>query len=184
MKERGLPHEARPLLERALHLDEQPTRDLAMLARDHYALGVLWQDLGDLEEARLLLERAVQLSKQGSGPQHPETARCLDGLGSVYRDLTQLELAQSAFESALQIDQAALGEAHPNVARDMNDLGVALQSAGNLVERAAFMKAPCNAMKRSLEQIIPMWRATWRTCLRQCAARVNMPPRARQRNAL
>ena len=71
-KERGAAQDALAILEQVLQIDQsQPQPDAAALARDHYGLGLVWQDLGDLEEARGHLDQAVTLAEQTLGIYHP-----------------------------------------------------------------------------------------------------------------
>ncbi|MBE0698169.1 MAG: tetratricopeptide repeat protein, partial [Anaerolineaceae bacterium] len=133
LRERGAPREALPLLERALQLVEAAQPGAEPLAKIHIlsSLGLTWQDLGDLEEARQQLEHALELTENVLGKAHPEVASCLDGLGIVLRDQGELEPARKFLERALAIDEASFGSVHPAVARDINDLGVILQSLGD-----------------------------------------------------
>jgi hypothetical protein len=42
--------------------------------------------VGELEAARLYLERALAICEKVLGPDHPNTAQCLSNLGVLLRD--------------------------------------------------------------------------------------------------
>ncbi len=73
-KDLGEPNEARPLLERALAIDEEtfgPEHPYVAIRLSNLALVRL--DFGEHEEARPLLERALGIATKRLGPDHPDT---------------------------------------------------------------------------------------------------------------
>jgi tetratricopeptide (TPR) repeat protein len=127
------PADAKPLLERALAIDEAACGpDHRDVARDLNNLAMILQDLGQLEAARPLQERVLAIDEAANGPDHPTVAINLNNLASILRDLGQLEAARPLQERALAIDEAVYGPGHPDVARDLNNLGQILQDLGQL----------------------------------------------------
>ena len=125
------PAEAKPLLERALAIDEatygpyDPT-----VARDLNNLAEILRDLGQPETARPLQERALAIDEAFHGPDHPEVATHLNNLATILRDLGQPGAARPLLERAVAIDEAAYGPDDPQVARDLNNLAPIMQALG------------------------------------------------------
>jgi len=65
--------------------------------------------LGDTEEGRALLERALKIEEAHYGPNHTEVARTLGNLSAAYGDLGDMAGKKALLERALKIF-----EAHPN----------------------------------------------------------------------
>jgi hypothetical protein len=61
------------------------------------------------DPARILLERALDLSQQSGGPDHPRTASIVNNLGLLHRDYGDLAVARPLLEPALAIRLSALG---------------------------------------------------------------------------
>ena len=87
-------------------------------ARANATLGTAYERIGRLDEARALLERAVQLN-----PAYPEA---LNNLGDVWVKLTKPEPAIRCFQDSLRLK--------PGQATVMNNLGNALLLAGHIPE--------------------------------------------------
>jgi tetratricopeptide (TPR) repeat protein len=100
--------DARPLLERALAIDEAaygPGHPDVAAALNNFAQ--ILQDLGELEAARPLQERALAIDEATYGPGHPAVARDLNNLALILRDLGQPEAARPLQERALAITEGA-----------------------------------------------------------------------------
>ena len=143
LRVRGRPADSKPLLERALAVDEAaygPDHPDVGPALNNLAATLL--DLGQPEAARSLLERALAITEAAYGPDHPTVAIALNNLAATLRDLGQPEAARPLQERALAIDEAAYGPDHPNVGIDLNVLALILQdsrqpeAARPLLERA------------------------------------------------
>ena len=70
-------------------------------------------DMGELQEARIYLERALKIDETAYGPDHPNMAIRANNLGMVLRDMGELQEARIYLERALDICQKRLGEDHP-----------------------------------------------------------------------
>ena len=69
--------------------------------------------VGQYAEARPYYERALAISEQGLGPEHPDTALILNNLGGLLQAQGDLAGARLYFERALHIFMTRLG---PNLA--------------------------------------------------------------------
>jgi tetratricopeptide (TPR) repeat protein len=127
----GQPGTARPLLHRALHIDEithGPDHPEVATALNNLA-GVL-RKLGEPGTARPLLQRALHINETAYGPEHPEVAATLNNLAGVLRDLGEPGTARPLYERALHIVEAAHGPDHPHVAATLVNLAGVLSDLG------------------------------------------------------
>ncbi|MCD4746243.1 MAG: tetratricopeptide repeat protein, partial [Bacteroidales bacterium] len=85
--------------------------DVAQLKNN---LALVYQDLGDYEKARDLLESALKSGLKNFGEKHPNVAVRQSNLALVYQDLGDYEKARDLLESALKSDIKNFGEKHPN----------------------------------------------------------------------
>jgi tetratricopeptide (TPR) repeat protein len=69
-----------------------------------------------------LLERALQISENALGLDHPSVATDLNNLGGLLQDLGDYDNARSLMERALSICEAALESGHPNTMIVNNNL--------------------------------------------------------------
>jgi tetratricopeptide (TPR) repeat protein len=134
---------ARPLLERALVIDEAaygPDHPTVAAALSNLALVLKY--LGQASAARPLLERALTIAEATYGPDHPTVAGLLGNLATTLQDLGQANAARPLLERALTIAEATYGPDHPTVATRLNNLATVLQDLGQaeaarpLLERA------------------------------------------------
>jgi tetratricopeptide (TPR) repeat protein len=127
----GSPGDAKPLLERALAIDEaahgpdHPT--VAIRLND---LAVILRDLGEPGQARALVERALAIAEATYGPDHPTVAADLGNLAAILRELGEAGQARPLVERALAIDEAAYGPDHPTVGTDLDNLAAILRDLG------------------------------------------------------
>jgi tetratricopeptide (TPR) repeat protein len=74
-------------------------------------------------EARSLYQRAITLSENLFGPEHPRIASGLYGLGGLLWKQNELNQARALLERALAIREAVLGSDHPDTAKSLDTLG-------------------------------------------------------------
>jgi tetratricopeptide (TPR) repeat protein len=109
---RGTPYLAH-LTYLALHEDHLAAEQAASLQSN---LGSLLRAQGDLAGARPYFERALAITEQVLGPQHPDTATSLNNLGSLLRAQGDLAGARPYLERALAIREQVLGPSHTDIA--------------------------------------------------------------------
>ncbi|HEY4852814.1 MAG TPA: tetratricopeptide repeat protein, partial [Streptosporangiaceae bacterium] len=100
--------DARPLLERALAIDEAvygPGHPEVAAALNN--LATILRDLGEAGAARSLQERALAIDEAVYGAGHPKVALRLNNLATILRDPGQLAAAQLLQERAEAITEAA-----------------------------------------------------------------------------
>lgn len=143
LRVQGRAVEARPLLERALAIDEAvhgPDDPAVAVSLGNLAL--VLRDLGDPAAARPLLERALAITKATYRADHPAVAVGLGNLASVLQELGDPAAARPLRERALAVGEAVYGPDHPTVALRLSNLATVLRdmadpsAARPLLERA------------------------------------------------
>jgi tetratricopeptide (TPR) repeat protein len=71
--------------------------------------------LGDLNGAKVMLERALKIDEINFGADHPNVAYRFNNLASIMQDLGDLNGAQAMYERALEIFKKFLPADHPNI---------------------------------------------------------------------
>ncbi|MCA9663448.1 MAG: tetratricopeptide repeat protein, partial [Myxococcales bacterium] len=97
-------------------------------------LGLVEADAGNFAEARILLERSLELRERALGADHPEVASSLGNLGVVLDGLGEYEEARALHARVLELREATVGADHPLVATSLTNLAVALEAMGAYAE--------------------------------------------------
>jgi tetratricopeptide (TPR) repeat protein len=94
--------------------------------------GAVLHDMGNLQGAKKMYERALKIDEINFGTDHPNTAQSLHNLGRVLHDLKDLDSAKELLERATKIWENSLDLEHPIVAAGFNNLAGVLQDMGDL----------------------------------------------------
>ena len=89
---------------------------------------------GDYARALPLQERALAITEQALGPDHPDTAIRLDNLAAIYRQLGRAADALPLQERALAITEQALGPDHPDTAIRLDNLAAIYRQLGRAAD--------------------------------------------------
>ena len=96
---------------------------------------------GDFDEARRLLEEAVEINRRTPGTNSPEYAISLHNLGSALIDRGDLPGAEVKLREALAVRRVIFADGHPDLALSLNNLGyVLLENEGRLARSGADFK--------------------------------------------
>jgi tetratricopeptide (TPR) repeat protein len=95
---------------------------------------LLLRDTNRLGEAEPLCRRALAISEQSYGPDHPDVATALNNLANLLRDTNRLGEAEPLYRRALAIWEQSLGCEHPQVATALNNLAALLRDTNRLGE--------------------------------------------------
>jgi tetratricopeptide (TPR) repeat protein len=85
---------------------------------------------GQYTQAMALAVKALKFSEDTLGPEHPETANCLNDLGGMYQSLGDYTNAETMFERGLAIREKVLGPEHQYTARNLMNLGSVYMQMG------------------------------------------------------
>ena len=121
----------------------------ALEARIRVELALIEYSLGDLREARELVEESVRAAETASPPMERVLRGARNVLGIVSWELGDLETAAEQFHLLLEEALATLGSDHVDVAMFSNNLGLVLQDLGRWTEaRARYEQAAAIARAR------------------------------------
>jgi tetratricopeptide (TPR) repeat protein len=89
---------------------------------------------GQYAEAEPLLQRALAISEQTPGPDHPNISTDLYDLATLYQAQGRYAEAEPLFQRALAIDEQTIGPDHPTVAAGLNNLAALYWYQGRYAE--------------------------------------------------
>jgi len=126
---------ARDMLERGAEemetaLAGQPQIQATLLE----AIGRVYQNLGDLEEARRRFDRALELSDATHGRRSVESALILNSLGVLRQAQGDYDDSERLHSEALDIRRALLPADHVDVAASLSNLGSLRRDQGRMDE--------------------------------------------------
>jgi tetratricopeptide (TPR) repeat protein len=96
--------------------------------------GTRLMDTQKLGEAEAVLRRALALSEEKLGPNHPSTATCLSNLGEALRMAQRFADAEPLLRRALAISESVHGPDHPETAIVLNNLALVLRGTNRVDE--------------------------------------------------
>lgn len=105
--------------------------DRIALANEMNSLGAALVQLDRIQEARDVLEDALDMRRAVLGEVHSETAESLHNLAMVIRRDGQLAEAQRLLRRALEVQQSVLSEDHPDLILTHYNLGELYRDLGN-----------------------------------------------------
>lgn len=109
---------------------------------------------GDLDEARDILLKTIDIFTEKVGPNHEKVALSLNYLAEVYRKQGKFGRggAEAVYERALKINQQCYGEwnDHPEIAENMNGLAQVYKAQFNYVKAESMFKAAIAMSERTL----------------------------------
>ena len=105
-----------------------------VIATHQSNLALVLKDLGELQEARDLLQAALVAAQKSFAPGHPTIARSQSNLALVLQDLGELPEARDLLRAALEADQKSFAPGHPSIARSQSNLALVLKNLGELQE--------------------------------------------------
>ncbi len=109
---------------------------------DHWGLkiaeaGALWNKIGyylddraQYMEATAYYQRAIAISEEVLGPEHPDLATRLSNLGLLYLTQSKPERAELLLQRAIAIGEKILRPEHPNLATYFNNLALLYKTQG------------------------------------------------------
>lgn len=105
-----------------------------IIARSQSDLALTLKDLGELEEARLLLEASLEAAENSDQHDRSITAMRRSNLALVLHDLGRLKEAKEQHRLALAAAKRAYEPGHPHIAKHQSNLALVLQELGELHE--------------------------------------------------
>jgi CHAT domain-containing protein/Tfp pilus assembly protein PilF len=122
---------AKPLIERAIAIEQARDPDGPELAQLLNNLAGLYWATGDYSKVAPTLERSVAIYEKAHEPDHPDLARALNNLAILYSDTGECARAVPLAERSLAIYEAKRGADHPDVAEALQTLGICHMEMGD-----------------------------------------------------
>ncbi len=105
---------------------------------------------GKYVEAEPLYQRALAISENSLGPEHPHVATSLNNLAELYRAQGKYVEAEPLYMRSLAIRERALGSEHPDVATGLENYAALLRQTAR-TDEAANMEARAKAIRAKSE---------------------------------
>ncbi|HEY0068128.1 MAG TPA: tetratricopeptide repeat protein [Flavisolibacter sp.] len=110
------------------HFQDVNSEEVSVLQHN---LAQVLLELGDYEKAKLLLQKAVQISERNFGPEHSNTARIYSSLAVILRYLGDYKGARILHEKAVKSYEKNFGLEHSYTARSYSNLALVLKDLGD-----------------------------------------------------
>ena len=129
-------------------------------------LGLLYADLGRLDEAEKMYQRALQGKEKAWGLEHTSTLSTVNNLGILYADLGRLDEAEKMYQRALQGFEKAWGLEHTSTLSTVNNLGNLYAKLGRLDEAEKMYQRALQGYEKAikpenLSTYLPALRNVW-----------------------
>ena len=95
-------------------------------------IGYVYKNNGNLDKALEYYEKAIAISENILGKEHPSTALSYNNIGLVYHSKGDYDKALEYYEKAKDIREKVLGKEHPYTASSYNNIGGVYDSKGDL----------------------------------------------------
>jgi len=125
---------ARELLRQGLERAEALRAQPEVQARMFVALGEVYANLGEFDQARGLMERALTIRRTVYGADHVEVAQSMDHLGTLLRRTGEYAQAESLYARALTMKRRVLRADDPEIAETLQLLGFLMPYVGRTAE--------------------------------------------------
>ena len=103
-------------------------------------LGLLLTGKALHADAEPLIQRALAITEETRGPDHPNVAACLNNLTQILQDTDRLAEAEPLMRRALAILESSFGSDHPTVAISLSNLAAVLQDTNRIAEAEPMMR--------------------------------------------
>ncbi|CAF1447323.1 unnamed protein product [Rotaria sordida] len=93
-------------------------------------LGTVYDNIGEYLKAITFYERAIDIYKKMSPPNHSDLATSYNNIGMVYYNMGEYSKALSSYERSLEIRKIVLPPNHPDLAASYNNIGNVYNNMG------------------------------------------------------
>jgi len=100
---------------------------------------LFWHKLAEWSRAEPMMLRALTITREKLGPEHPEYSATLNNLAQLLKDTNRLKEAEPLMRQALSIEEKNFGPNHPSFATVLNNLAQLLQETNRMAEAEPIM---------------------------------------------
>lgn len=101
-----------------------------VVAEYYVNLALLYEKMGNNEEALLFAQHALDILLNTLGKENPKTLRCLNNIAVIHINLGNMKKAEQILREVLETAKTTVGENHESVATNMSNLGSVLAAQG------------------------------------------------------
>jgi tetratricopeptide (TPR) repeat protein len=131
-------------------LEGEAVGDPVAVAAMQTWLGNSLRELGHLDQAQIVLEKARQTVETPLGPGHPDTLTALRLLARLYKDRGSYDKAEPLFKQVLEARRQQLGPDHPETLTSMHDLASLYWAGGSYDDAEPLFKQVLEDRRRQL----------------------------------
>ena len=110
----------------------------------------LWK-LGQLIEARRLLERTIEIQEKAFDADHPTLATSYSNLATVVKDQGDLAAARRLLERAIEIEEKASDADHPLLAIRYSNLATVVKDQGDLATARRLLERAIEILEKAFD---------------------------------
>ncbi|MCK4665721.1 tetratricopeptide repeat protein [Candidatus Dependentiae bacterium] len=118
--------------------------DKKLIGRSYHAIGALYREIGDYNQALEYFQKAIKNRIKFFGPEHCEVSNSYLGLGNVYYDKGYFKNALKYFQKALEIDLKVFGSSHPFIGKTYMNIGIVYDDKGDYDKALTFQNKALN----------------------------------------
>ena len=144
-------HEATETLRKRDRVYEVAGPNHIDVATSYNNLGLVYQDTGELQQAKDYLQHAMNIRIHVLGPNHIDVATSYNNLGMLYEAMGELEQAKDYLQLAMDIKIKVLGPNHIKVATSYNCLGLVYHAMGELEQAKDYHQRAMNIKIKVLD---------------------------------
>jgi tetratricopeptide (TPR) repeat protein len=119
-------------------------------------LAVVKREAGEYDEAIALHMRAIELTTEALGEDHPTTATTLGNLAAVYVETGKPREARALFERVAQMRDATLGPDNPSTISALNNLATTFADTGEYARAKELLQDVAQRRERALRADHPL----------------------------
>jgi tetratricopeptide (TPR) repeat protein len=118
-------------------------------------LGTYFLHIGDFQNAKPVLEQALEINRKTLGEEHLDTAIILNNLGILLNSMGEYAAARPYLKQALEINRKVLGEEHPETAQSFGKLGSLAQAIGDYAAARPYLEQALEIRRKVLGEEHP-----------------------------
>ncbi len=130
-------------------IEEELSQQPLVATRLRHTLATTFKNLGDYENSRIQLEKALETWRSELGPEHPSTLSARSNLAALHQYQGRYTEARALYEETLEVKRRVFGEDHPDVLKTRNNLASVLSSLGRYEDARVLYEATLDTMRHA-----------------------------------
>ena len=144
--------EAENVYLRLIQISEETNGQNETTAKAYNCLGIVYDNLGDYDEALKYYNKALKIDKEVFGEEHPYTAMSYLNIGGTYYKLGEYNDALKHYNKALKIKKEVFGQKHISTASCYLNMGMVYDDLGEYYNALKYHNKAIEIYKEVLEE--------------------------------